>query len=239
MIHLRLKSSKTGKIRFASHRDIAKVWERSLRVSGILLVYSQGFSPRPKIAYGLALPTGAESDCEYIDIQIDDTKETPLQVEEICGLLNSNLPLGIQINGASVMEGKFPSLQQTVTSCLWDITVNEDDTTVDSWRDRIESENKIVLRRERKGKEVIDDIKPLVYLVRRKNKKIDGRVTVQAELGTQPRSLRPSELLRSLEPHLSEYKLYRRKQIVEEGGQRLDPLEVAGATQMRSLVGAL
>ena len=137
------------------------------------------------------------------------------------------------------MEGKFPSLQQTVTSCLWDITVNEDDTTVDSWLDRIESENEIVLRRERKGKEVIDDIKPLVYLVRRKNKKIDGRVTVQAELGTQPRSLRPSELLRSLEPHLSEYKLYRRKQIVEEGGQRLDPLEVAGATQMRSLVGAL
>ena len=62
---------------------------------------------------------------------------------------------------------------------------------------------------------------------------------MQAELGTQPRSLRPSELLRSLEPHLSEYKIYRRKQIVEEGGQRLDPLEVAGATQMRSLVGAL
>lgn len=239
MIHLRLKSSKTGKIRFASHRDIAKVWERTLRVSGIPLVYSQGFSPRPKIAYGLALPTGAESDCEYIDIQIDNSKETQFQVEEVSGLLNSNLPSGIQINGASVMEGKFPSLQQTVTSCLWDITVNEDDTTVDSWLDRIESENEIVIRRERKGKEVIDDIKPLVYLVRRKNKKIDGRVTVQAELGTQPRSLRPSELLRSLEPHLSEYKLYRRKQIVEEGGQRLDPLEVAGATPMRSLVGAL
>ena len=73
MLALRLRSTKTGKIRFASHRDIAKVWERTLRVSNIPLVYSQGFSPRPKISYGLVLPTGAESDCEFIDIQVDDS----------------------------------------------------------------------------------------------------------------------------------------------------------------------
>ncbi len=56
---LRLQTTKIGKIRFASHRDIAKVWERSLRRAEIPLVYSEGFSPRPKIAFGLALPTGA------------------------------------------------------------------------------------------------------------------------------------------------------------------------------------
>ncbi len=239
MIHLRLRSSKTGKIRFASHRDIAKVWERSLRVSNIPMIYSQGFSPRPKIAYGLALPTGAESDCEYIDIQIDDSGEGPFVVEEICKSLNMNLPVGMRINGVSTMEGKLPSLQQTVTSCVWDITVKEDDTKVDSWLDRMNTENKIVLTRERKGKKVVDDIKPLVHSLSKQNEKIDGRVIVRAELGTQPRSLRPSELLRSIEPHLSEFKLRRRKQIVEEGAQRLDPLEVAGATPMRSLVGAL
>ncbi len=236
---LRLRSTKTGKIRFASHRDIAKVWERTLRVSRVPLVYSQGFSPRPKISYGLALPTGAESDCEYIDIQVDDSDRELIIVGDICSSLNSNLPPGIKINGASIMNGKFPSLQQTVTSCVWDITVNEDDTKVDSWIDRINSANEIVLRRERKGKEIVDDIKPQVYLVRKNYERIDGRVTLQAELGTQPRSLRPSELLRSLEPYLSEYKLRRKKQIVEEGARRLDPLEVAGATPMRSLVGAL
>lgn len=239
MLALRLRSTKTGKIRFASHRDIAKVWERTLRVSNIPMVYSQGFSPRPKISYGLALPTGAESDCEFIDIQVDDSNRESIIVEDICSSLNSNLPPGIKINGASIMNGKFTSLQQTVTSCVWDITVNEDDTKVDSWIDRMNSANEIVLRRERKGKKVVDDIKPQVYLVRKNYERIDGRVTLQAELGTQPRSLRPSELLRSLEPCLSEYKLRRRKQIVEEGARRLDPLEVAGATPMRSLVGAL
>lgn len=238
MLAVRLRSTKKGKIRFASHRDIAKVWERTLRISNIPLMYSQGFSPRPKISYGLALPTGAESDCEYIDLQVDDSNRESINVEEICTSLNDNLPPGILINGASVMNGKFPSLQQTVTSCIWDITVNEDDTKVDSWVDRINNENTIVLRRERKGKEVVDDIKPQVHLVRKNSERIDGRVTLQAELGTQPRSLRPSELLRSMEPCLTEYKLRRRKQIVEEGARRLDPLEVAGATPMRSLIGA-
>ena len=74
MIILRLHSTKKGKIRFASHRDIAKVWERALRRANIPLIYSEGFSPRPKIAFGLALPTGAESECEYLDVQINNKK---------------------------------------------------------------------------------------------------------------------------------------------------------------------
>jgi len=105
--------------------------------------------------------------------------------------------------------------------------------------DRINNTNEIVLVRERKGKKVVDDIKPLVCSLNKKVRKVDGRIVVNAELGTQPRSLRPSELLRSIEPPLSEYKLHRRKQIVEQGAKRLDPLEVAGATQMRTLIGAL
>ncbi|MBG00908.1 MAG: hypothetical protein CL470_01405 [Acidimicrobiaceae bacterium] len=238
MIHLRIRSSKAGKVRFASHRDIAKVWERTLRISNVPMIYSQGFSPRPKIAYGLALPTGSESDCEYIDIQIDNSENEFLNVEEVCASLNENLPIGIKINGVSIMEGKVPSLQQTVTSCIWDIAVNEDNTTVDSWLDTINTSSEIVIVRERKGKKVVDDIKPLVHSVRKKVKKEDGRVVVEAELGTQPRSLRPSEFLRSVEPSLTEYKLRRRKQIVEEGAKRLDPLEVAGATRMRTLIGA-
>ena len=43
-----------------------------LRRAEIPLVYSEGFSPRPKIAFGLALPTGAESECEYLDSHLDD-----------------------------------------------------------------------------------------------------------------------------------------------------------------------
>mgnify|MGYP003389704054 FL=1 len=136
------------------------------------------------------------------------------------------------------MEGKPPSLQQTVTSSVWDLTVNEDNVTVDLWLGRMNEMKEIVIVRERKGKKITDDIKPLVHSLEKRTNEEDGKVVVTAELGTQPRSLRPSELLRSIQPCLSEYKLRRRKQIVQQGAARLDPLEVEGATRMRIPIGA-
>lgn len=238
MIRLRLRSNKMGRIRFASHRDIAKVWERALRIANVPMIYSEGFSPRPRISYGLALPTGSESDCEYIDVQVDDSNGLPFDLLEISDLLTSHLPEGIAINGAAIMEGKPPSLQQTVTSSVWDLTVNEDNVTVDLWLGRMNEMKEIVTVRERKGKKITDDIKPLVHSLEKRTNEEDGKVVVTAELGTQPRSLRPSELLRSIQPCLSEYKLRRRKQIVQQGAARLDPLEVEGATRMRIPIGA-
>ena len=68
MRKLRLRATKLGKIRFTSHRDMARVWERALRRAELPVASSQGFTPRPRISFGLALPTGAESIAEYVDI---------------------------------------------------------------------------------------------------------------------------------------------------------------------------
>ncbi|MGI9622931.1 MAG: TIGR03936 family radical SAM-associated protein, partial [Acidimicrobiales bacterium] len=125
MIQVRLKFTKYGKVRFASHRDIARVWERSLRVAGVPMVYSEGFSPRPRIAFGLALPTGSESDGEYIDIQLDDGRPMAFELVELPTLLSEALPPGLDVVGVALLERKTPSLQQAVTSCEWDINVNQ------------------------------------------------------------------------------------------------------------------
>ena len=104
---LRLQTTKIGKIRFASHRDIAKVWERSLRRAEIPLIYSEGFSPRPKIAFGLALPTGAESECEYLDFHLDDKRYEACRIKSIPEELTNFLPEGIEITGMVKMQGKY------------------------------------------------------------------------------------------------------------------------------------
>ena len=59
----RVRFTKLGKIRFLSHRDLARVWERGLRRTGVRVAYSEGFSPRPRLSFGLALSTGYESFC--------------------------------------------------------------------------------------------------------------------------------------------------------------------------------
>ena len=61
-MRLRIAFSKHGKIRFTSHRDVARIWERALRRTNLPVAYSEGFTPRPKLSFGLALSTGHESE---------------------------------------------------------------------------------------------------------------------------------------------------------------------------------
>ena len=69
---LRVRYTKLGKIRFIGHRDVARIWERSLRKANIPVLYSQGFSPHPRISFGLALPTGFESEAEFVDVYLGE-----------------------------------------------------------------------------------------------------------------------------------------------------------------------
>ena len=75
---LRIRHTKLGKIRFTSHRDTARHWERAVRKAQIPLAYSAGFTPRPRMSFGLALPTGAESLAEYLDIELAEHAEVDL-----------------------------------------------------------------------------------------------------------------------------------------------------------------
>ena len=67
---LRVRYAKLGKVRFTSHRDTARIWERAMRKARLPVATSAGFTPRPRLSFGLALPTGAESIAEYLDIEL-------------------------------------------------------------------------------------------------------------------------------------------------------------------------
>ena len=66
-MRVRLRFTKLGKLRFLGHRDLARCWERAIRKAELPIAYSEGFSPRPRMHFGLALPTGCESEAEYGD----------------------------------------------------------------------------------------------------------------------------------------------------------------------------
>ena len=72
-MRLRVRFSKTGKIRFIGHRDVARVIERAVRRTGLPVAYSEGFSPRMRMSFGLALPTGYESDGEFVELPLVDS----------------------------------------------------------------------------------------------------------------------------------------------------------------------
>lgn len=70
MQKLRIRYAKRGRLRFTSHRDFGRAFERAVRRAGLPIAYSSGFNPHPRISYANASPTGAASEAEYLEIGV-------------------------------------------------------------------------------------------------------------------------------------------------------------------------
>jgi radical SAM-linked protein len=235
-MRIRLAFDKHGKVRFTSHRDVARIWERALRRAALPVAYSEGFSPRPKLSFGLALSTGHESDAEYLDVELDPERVGELDVASLPARLTAELPDGMSVTAAAVIDRRTPSLQQAVTSCTWRIDVADVDAeTVARAVARALAAETLVVTRERKGKQVTDDLRPLVLSLDVEGPIEAGQqdeewVRLIAELGTQPRAVRVSELLSALDPPLTERRVQRLHQWITnetDEPQRSDPLSAA------------
>jgi radical SAM-linked protein len=236
-VKLRICFDKHGKIRFTSHRDVARIWERTLRRASLPVAYSEGFSPRPKLSFGLALSTGHESDAEYLDIELDpDRTDLTMDLESLATELSGHLPVGMHVTGMAFVDRRTPSLQETVTSCIWQIdVVDVDADTVARAVARALAAEDLVVTRERKGKQVTDDLRPLVLSldvigpIEADDAGSVAGVRLLAELGTQPRAVRVAELLAALDPPLTERRVVRLHQWItnDDTAERSDPLSAA------------
>jgi hypothetical protein len=101
-------------MRFASHRDVARAFERGVRRAGLPIAYSAGFTPHPKISYPGGAPTGVASEAEYLSLAL-----TARQAEtQVCQRLNAALPDGIDVidvnEAGGVWGGGQPPHEQGV-----------------------------------------------------------------------------------------------------------------------------
>ena len=244
-MRLRIRFSKIGKIRFTSHRDTARIWERGLRRAGLPVAYSEGFTPRPRISFGLALPTGYESEAEYLDVELDGeaaglsglgadgeaASGSGLGIDgeaagpDLAGALTEAVPAGITVLAAAGIDRAGPSLQEAVTSCTWRIDVGGvDEKAAAAAAARALDAGEIFITRERKGRTVTDDIRPQIVSLDTTSTTADG-IRLIAELGTKPRALRPSELLAGLDPSPRELRVRRLRQWIRTGSEQREPLE--------------
>jgi radical SAM-linked protein len=216
-------------VRFVSHRDVARIWERALRRADLPIAYTEGFSPRPKLSFGLALGTAYESRGEYLDISLrDGAPRGDVACEQLPALLNPVLPTGIELQAVVELPSGETSLQQAVTSCTWHIELAGSATaaSVAEAVEQVMTAEELVITRERKGETVSDDIRPSILA-----SDVLGTL-VETELATQPRALRPAEYISALHPEFSAGRVTRINQWTQADGARHEviPLD-AGATQ--------
>ena len=184
----RLTFGKGRELRFTSHLDLHRAWERTIRRARISLAYSEGFNPRPKINIGAALPLGCTSEADLVDIELAQA----LEVGELIDGLNAAAPPGLTISELTTVADGSPKLQKLITSSEYVIPVPGQD------REDLELRIQQILAAEelprvRRKKEY--DLRPLV-------EELGLADTMELKLRLAARSGatgRPDEVLRALE----------------------------------------
>lgn len=238
MRRLRLRYGVRGKVRFLSSRDVTRVFERALRRAGLRVAYSQGYSPRPRLHFGLALSTGYESDAEYLDIDLEGDHTGAVEPEWVLSALAHCLPRGIEAEACAEIPTSEPSLQEAVTSTAWTALVRRDPVELGERAAAVTASGSHPIQIVRKGKQLCEDLLPLLLELgvtpagsTADAPPVPGANTEYArldfELGTKPRSVRPAELLVAL--GVDEPVLVRRTcQWIQRGPRRFEPLELIG-----------
>jgi len=113
----RLRYAKRGRLRFASHRDFQRAFERALRRAGVPMAYSAGFSPHPKISYANAAPTGTASEAEYLEIGV----ARECDADDLRVAIDAALPSGLDI--VDVVEARTSDFAARLQASRWRIAL--------------------------------------------------------------------------------------------------------------------
>jgi radical SAM-linked protein len=110
---LRLRYAKRGRLRFTSHRDFSRAFERAVFRARIPMAYSSGFNPHPRISYAGAAPTGSASEAEYVEIGLAQV----LDPAEVLRMLDESLPTGLDV--LECVESPGGALHDKLQASLW------------------------------------------------------------------------------------------------------------------------
>lgn len=116
---IRLRFAKRGDLRLVSHHDLMRCLERMLRRASLPVAHSQGFNPRPKATFALAMALGIEGCNEVLDLDLTE----PMDPAEVLDRLRAEGPPGFDFLAA---EAVGPGRAARVASALYRMAIPED-----------------------------------------------------------------------------------------------------------------
>lgn len=253
MAAIRARFAKLAPVRYISHLDLMRTFERAMRRAKVPLAYSEGYHPRPKFSFASALPVGVTSEAEYADIELTETWEPERFVEQV----NRQLPDGIMILSAAVIPEDAPKLMSVIDRATYRCVPlcqsrgSQGDGADDSeaapaglgFRERLQgavtdllSKNVLTITRERKGKTKQVNIRPLIFDVSaveitqgfldRDSVSSRDMLVVQLDVASGSRgNVRPEKVL-GLLPIECHWKIHRTGLYITVNGKPENPMEV-------------
>ncbi len=188
---VRFRWSKAETVRFTSHLDVIRTFDKAFRRARIPIEYSLGFHPHQRVSFGPPLPIGFISEAEYLDMQL----ETPFK-EEFLAKLNSSLPQGFQFLEAKTILGKTISLSESINLAGYEVLLP---ITSEQIQDKLESilkKNNLIVTRVKKDSSKQElDIRPFIISLETEKKDQEQSVLKMLLVLTPMGYARPQEII--------------------------------------------
>jgi radical SAM-linked protein len=157
---LRVRYAKRGRLRFTSHRDFSRAFERAVFRARLPMAYSSGFNPHPRISYAGAAPTGSASEAEYLELALAEVVEPAA----VLTALDEAMPDGLDV--VEVVESPGGSLADLLQASQWNIAlpVDEDAAAV-AVRAFLRADEVVVQRMTKKGLRDFDARAAVLHLI--------------------------------------------------------------------------
>lgn len=160
---LRVRYGCDEALKHIGHLDQMQTWERILRRARVAVLYSEGFSPRPRIALAAPLPVGVSSEAEQLDVVLSERMEP----DALAAALRPQLPVGLWVIAVEELPMALPSLQSLVRAAEYEAVV-EDGRDAAAWRAAIEgvlARGSIPWEQQRGEKVRRYDLRPLILAI--------------------------------------------------------------------------
>ncbi len=115
----RLKYGRGADVRYVSHLDMLKLFDRAARRGGIPMAYSIGFNPHPKFVFGMPLPVGVTSEAEYVDVELSE----PMDEGELIARFNTAFPPSVTVFEARRLPKGAENIMKSVIASEYRVTV--------------------------------------------------------------------------------------------------------------------
>lgn len=164
---VRVRYAKGESIKFISHHDEFRLWERTLRRADAPLLYKQGFNPQPHIQFAAPLGVGITGADEPVDLILSP----PQAVDVLAARLRAKLPPGVQLQSVIEIPLDADALQNVIIGADYTIVIyaEPDEIPAALLQARIEhflKETAVWRERERKGRLYTYNLRPLIFELR-------------------------------------------------------------------------
>lgn len=161
----RIKYGRYDGVKYISHLDMLKLFDRATRRAELPVAYSEGFNPHPKFVFGMPIPVGTTSECEYVDI----TLTQDIAKDELISKLNYSMPPAVRILEATEITEQTPNIMKNMAAAKYRIEADFESGEIESIVAKAHEKDELVVEKKSKSGTKMVDIRPMIFYAAEEN----------------------------------------------------------------------